>query len=164
MQVDDVAVTFAVTTQTVRRDLGDLCNRGLAMRTHGGARRMVTTSTIAYESRRELEVEAKSRIAQCAAERIGDGASVALNIGTTTEQVAHAIKYHKDVTVITNNINVAHILRSARMKALIIVGGEVRSSDGAIIGDDAVAAFANHKVDMAVIGASSLDIDGSVLF
>ncbi|MEP4705562.1 MAG: DeoR/GlpR family DNA-binding transcription regulator, partial [Hyphomicrobiales bacterium] len=64
---------------------------------------------------------------------------------------------------VTNNINVVHILRTARLKSLIIVGGEVRPSDGAIIGNGAIDAFRNYKVDFAVIGASSLDTDGSIL-
>ena len=163
VQVDALASRFAVTTQTIRRDLGDLCERGLAARIHGGARRLVTTSTLDYEARRKLGVGAKGEIARRASELIPDGSTVAINIGTTTEQVADALKYHKDLTVVTNNINVVHILRSARVKALIIVGGEIRPSDGAIIGFDAVEAFGNYKVDYAVIGASSLDRDGSVL-
>lgn len=163
VQVDDLAALFDVTTQTIRRDLSELCERGLAARIHGGARRSVSTSTVDYEKRRQLDVSAKSGIAERAAALIPEGCSVAINIGTTTEVVADALKYHKDLTVITNNINVVHILRTARMKSLIIVGGEVRTSDGAIIGSDALEAFRNYKVDYAVIGASSLDVDGSVL-
>lgn len=163
VQVDDMASSFDVTTQTIRRDLSDLCDRGLAARIHGGARRLITTSTVDYEERRQLEVSAKNGIARRAAELIPDGCSVAINIGTTIEQVADAVKYHKDLTVVTNNINVVHILRTARLKSLIIVGGEVRPSDGAIIGNGAIDAFRNYKVDFAVIGASSLDTDGSIL-
>ena len=163
VQVDDLAASFDVTTQTIRRDLSELCDRGLAARIHGGAKRMVTTSTVAYEQRRSLETAAKEEIARRASELVPDGSSVAINIGTTTEQVAYAIKYHKDLTVITNNINVVHILREARLKSLVITGGEVRSSDGAIVGTGAVDSFHSYKVDVAVIGASSLDADGSVL-
>ena len=163
VQVDDIASCFDVTTQTVRRDLGDLCDKGLAARIHGGARRVITTSTVDYEKRRQLEIGAKRGIAHRASQLIPDGTSLSINIGTTTEQVAHDLKYHKDLTVVTNNINVVHILRTARMKSLIVVGGEVRSSDGAIIGSDATGAFRNFKVDYAIIGASSLDIDGSIL-
>lgn len=163
VKVDDLALSLDVTTQTIRRDLSDLCDRGLAARIHGGARRLMTRSTIDYEERRTLEVGAKNDIALRAAELIPNGCSVAINIGTTTEQVADALKYHKDLTVITNNINVVHILRATHQQSLIIVGGEVRPSDGAIIGSDAMEAFGNYKVDIAVIGASSLDPDGSIL-
>ena len=62
VQVDALASRFAVTTQTIRRDLGDLCERGLAARIHGGARRLVTTSTLDYEARRKLGVGAKGKL------------------------------------------------------------------------------------------------------
>lgn len=163
VQVDALAASFDVSTQTIRRDLSELCDRGLAARIHGGAKRAISTSTIGYEDRRSLEITAKNQIAELAAQLIDNNSSIAVNIGTTTEQVATAIKYHKGLTVITNNINVVHTLRDARMKSLIIVGGEVRISDGAIVGSGAVESFQKYKVDYAIIGASSLDKDGSVL-
>ena len=163
VQVDDLAASFDVTTQTIRRDLSELCDRGLAARIHGGAKRAVSTSTVDYEDRRSLEITAKSQIARLAAELIDNNSSVAVNIGTTTEQVATASKYHKGLTGITIYINVVHTLRDARMKSVVIVGGEVRISDGAIVGTEAVESFRKYIVDFAVIGASSLDKDGSVL-
>lgn len=163
VEVDMLAATFEVATQTIRRDLSELCNRGLASRVHGGARRAISTSMATYEERRLAGKASKSGIADAASKLIPNGSSVAINIGTTTEQVAEALQLHKDLTVITNNINVVHILRNARLKSLSIIGGEVRMSDGAIVGAEAVDAIANYKVDYAIIGASSLDHDGSVL-
>ena len=60
-------------------------------------------------------------------------------------------------------MNVIQILRDVALKALVIVGGGVRQSDGAVIGDEAVEFISRYKVDYAVIGASSIDVDGSVL-
>lgn len=163
VEVDMLASSFDVATQTIRRDLGELCDRGLASRVHGGARRVISTSMATYEERRLAGTASKSGIAAAAAKLIPNGSSVAINIGTTTEQVADVLVLHKDLTVITNNINVVHILRNARFKSLSIIGGEVRMSDGAIVGPEAVDAICNYKVDYAIIGASSLDHDGSVL-
>ena len=70
---------------------------------------------------------------------------------------------HKDLTVITNNINVIHILRGARLESLVIAGGSVRQSDGAVVGAEAVEFINRYKADFAVIGTSSLDEDGAVL-
>lgn len=163
VEVDDLASLYDVTTQTIRRDLSELCDRGLASRVHGGARRAISTSMVGYEDRRKASIDTKIRIADLAAELIPNGSSVAINIGTTTEQVASAMHLHKDLTIVTNNINVVHILRDSRVKSLNIIGGEVRISDGAIVGSDAVDAIRCYKVDYAIIGASSLDHDGSVL-
>lgn len=163
VEVDMLASLFEVATQTIRRDLSELCERGLASRVHGGARRAISTSMATYEERRLEGKTSKTGIADAASKLIPNGSSVAINIGTTTEQVANALQLHKDLTVITNNINVVHILRNARLKSLSIIGGEVRMSDGAIVGADAVDSIRNYKVDYAIIGASSLDHDGSVL-
>lgn len=163
VKVDDLSTSLEVTTQTIRRDLCKLCDKGLAARIHGGARRILSTSMIAYEERRQTDVDSKLAIAQRAAALIPDGSSVAINIGTTTEHVADALKFHRNLTIVSNNINVVHILQNTQLKSLSIIGGEVRMSDGAIVGADAVNSIRNYKVDYAVIGASSLDLDGSIL-
>ena len=163
VEVEPLAFEWAVTTQTVRRDLAELCKAGLATRTHGGAKRMITSSVIAYEDRRLNQTEAKISIADAAAALIPNGASLALNIGTTTEMVAEALRLHENLTVVSNNINMVPILRASRLKSLFLIGGDVRLSDGAIIGSNAIKEISSYKFDFAVIGASSLDDDGSIL-
>jgi len=163
VDVETLTAKFAVTSQTVRRDLAELCDRGLAIRTHGGARRMVSTSSLGYEERRLSHRDEKEKIGTIAAALIPNSCSLILNIGTTTEQVARALTDHKDLTVISNNINVIQIFRNSQMRDLVLVGGGVRQSDGAIVGEEAVEFIGKYKVDYAVIGASSLDTDGSVL-
>jgi len=163
VDVDSLAARFTVTTQTVRRDLAELCDRGLARRIHGGARRLDSTSSIGYEERRIFNIEGKEKIGQTAASLIPNDCSLILNIGTTTEQVARALTNHSGLVVISNNINVIQILRDTELRDLIIVGGGVRQSDGAIVGDDAVEFISKYKVDFAVIGASSIEMDGSIL-
>ena len=162
VDVETLVSRFGVTAQTIRRDLGELCARGLASRVHGGAKRFFSTSSTRYEERRAVKNAEKEKIGQIAASLIPDNCSVILNIGTTTEQVAHALTAHRGLMVISNNMNVIQILRDVALKALVIVGGGVRQSDGAVIGDEAVEFISRYKVDYAVIGASSIDVDGSV--
>ncbi len=161
--VDDLAQQYAVTPQTIRRDLNELCDRGLLTRTHGGARPMNSISNVRYEERRNLAALEKRRIAEAAARHIPDHSSLFLNIGTTTENVARAIYDRRNLVVITNNLNVVNILSGSPAKELIIAGGIVRQSDGGIVGEAATEFIRNFKVDIAVIGASALDEDGSVL-
>ena len=163
VEVEDLASRFGLTTQTVRQDLRELDLRGLLKRTHGGARRMASVTTRDYAERRQHKGPEKARIARLAASLIPDGATVTLNIGTTTEQVAGALTDHRDLTVMSNNINIINQLSGARTKELIQVGGRVRQSDGAVVGEDAVEFISRYKMDFAVIGASSLDDDGAVL-
>ena len=123
VDVETLATRFAVTAQTVRRDLGELCDRGLASRIHGGARRVVSTSSIGYEDRRLFNIDGKEKVGRIAAGLIPNECSLILNIGTTTEQVAHALTQHSGLVVISNNINVIQILRDSKLRDLVIVGG-----------------------------------------
>lgn len=163
VSVDGLAERFAVTPQTIRRDLGDLCARGLLARVHGGAVPSNSVANTGYAERRVLAAEAKRRIGEAAARLIPESCSLFINLGTTTEQVARALHGHRDLAVITNNINVVNILSGAPTKELIIAGGVVRPSDGGIVGEATADFFRQFKVDFAVIGASALDADGSVL-
>lgn len=161
--VDELAARFDVTPQTIRRDLNELCDRGLLARHHGGARPANSVSNLGYEHRRESLADEKRRIGLAAGAMIPNNSSLILNIGTTTEQVARAIYDHRDLVVITNNINVVNILSGSPSKELILAGGIVRQSDGGVVGEAAMEFIRKFRVDVAVIGASALEEDGTVL-
>ena len=163
VDVDELAARFEVTPQTIRKDLNDLDRHGLVQRFHGGA--MVTSgvANLAYDSRRLLATEAKQAIGERAAQLIPNDCSLFINIGTTTEQVARALRRHQGLMVITNNLNVAHILQGQTHIEVVVAGGVLRHSDGGIVGEAAVEFIRQFQVDYAVIGASAIDADGALL-
>ncbi len=163
VNVELLSSMFDVTPQTIRKDLNDLCNIGELNRVHGGAVFPSNTVNLAYLARREISADGKSQIGSTVAKMIPDDASVILNIGTTTEQVARGLSSHKGLMVITNNLNVAHILSEAPGIELVVAGGMVRKSDGGIVGEAAIDLIRQFKVDYAVIGASAIDEEGSLL-
>jgi DeoR family glycerol-3-phosphate regulon repressor len=158
-----LADELGVTVQTIRRDLRRLCHAGLLERTHGGAILPSGVANIGYADRRALNRDAKQRIAVKAATLIPDNASLFLNIGTTTEGVARALRHHHNLKVVTNNLNVANILAANHSCEVIVAGGVLRRSDGGLVGDLAALAIARFKVDIAVIGASAIDLSGELL-
>jgi DeoR family glycerol-3-phosphate regulon repressor len=163
VEVEWLASHFDVTPQTIRKDLNDLCDQQLLQRIHGGAVYPSGVTNFAYDARRSVATDSKVLIGLAAAQLIPDNSSVILNIGTTTEQVATALRRHQGLMVITNNINVANILRDAPSAEVVIAGGVVRHSDGGIMGEATVDFIRQFKVDFAVIGASAIDRDGSIL-
>lgn len=163
VNVEDLSRRFGVSTQTIRSDLRDLAQAGLVARTHGGARRVTSASNRDYNERRKLNARAKEQIGRITASLIPNGCSVTLNIGTTTEQVALALLGHENLVVLSNNINIVNTMMGSPSKELVLVGGSVRQSDGAIVGEDAVEFISRYKVDYAIIGASALDADGAVM-
>jgi len=161
--VDELAARFAVTPQTIRKDLNDLCDARALNRIHGGAVFPSGNENVKYEARRSMAATEKQAIGRAAADLIPDNSSLFINIGTTTEAVGDALVDHKELMVITNNINVANHLRIFPSIEVVIAGGVVRGSDGGIVGEAAVDFIRQFKVDFAVIGVSAIDEDGALL-
>ena len=163
VDVDELSRTFSVSPQTIRKDLNELCEHQLLQRIHGGAIVGSGIENVSYEARRLLAPDSKKAIGARAAMLIPDNSSMLINIGTTTEQVAHSLRDHHGLLVISNNVNAVHIMKNFLGVELIIAGGLVRRSDGGIIGGAAVDFINQFKVDYAVIGVSAIDEDGALL-
>ncbi len=161
--VEDLAQRFDVTLQTIRRDLTELADLGHLDRVHGGAVPRVGVANLGYDQRRRMNADAKAAIARACAAEIPENASLILNLGTTTEAVARELLNHRNITVVTNNMNVANILAANPGCEVVVTGGALRRSDGGLVGDLTTQFFEQFKVDVAIIGTSALDHDGDLL-
>ena len=161
--VERLAETLGVTLQTVRRDVQGLASAGLLTRFHGGVRvPSSTTKNIAHQQRESLNAEGKARIALAVAKNVPNHCSLILNIGTTTEAIAKALLHHKGLRVITNNLNVAATLCGNPDCEVIVTGGVVRPRDRGIVGEATVDFIRQFRVDIAIIGISGIEPDGSL--
>jgi DeoR family transcriptional regulator, glycerol-3-phosphate regulon repressor len=161
--VEQLADKLQVSLQTVRRDVQRLAEANLLTRFHGGVSVPGSTiENIAHRQRENLNAAGKTRIALAVAASVPNGCSLILNIGTTTEAVARALLHHKGLRVITNNLNVAAILSANTDCEVIVTGGVVRARDRGIVGEAAVAFIKQFRVDIAVIGISGIESDGSL--
>ena len=154
---------FSVTPQTIRRDINTLCRDGWLQRYHGGAGPSSSTENVAYFDRRIICLKEKQRIGSMAAEHISEKASLFINIGTTTEEVAKALCEHQQLRVITNNLNVAAILSKNENFEIMVSGGKIRNRDFAVTGEATVDFIRQFKVDYGIIGISGIDSDGSLM-
>jgi DeoR family glycerol-3-phosphate regulon repressor len=161
--VEELADGLGVTLQTVRRDVQRLAESGLLTRFHGGVR--VPSSTIeniAHTQRESLNADGKAAIARAVAAQVPNDCSLIINIGTTTEAIARALLGHHGLRVITNNLNVAAILSGNAQCEVIVAGGVVRPRDRGIVGEPAVDFIRQFKVDIALIGISGIEADGTL--
>jgi DeoR family transcriptional regulator, glycerol-3-phosphate regulon repressor len=161
--VEDLASRFDVTLQTIRRDLTELADAGHLDRVHGGAVPRTGVTNLGYEQRRRMNDAAKTAIARACAAQIPNNCSIIINLGTSTEAVARELLQHTNITVVTNNMNVANILVANPSCEIMVAGGALRRSDGGLVGELTTQFFEQFKVDFAVIGASALDLDGDLL-
>jgi len=153
---------FAVTLQTIRRDLSELAKQGRLERVHGGAVLPSGLHNIRYEDRRRLNDSAKARIGFACANEVKNGSSVFIGIGTTCEATARALVHHEGLLVLTNNLNAVPILCANTSNHVLVTGGVVRQSDAGLVGPQAVKSAAQFKFDLAIIGCSALDQAGDI--
>ncbi|MBP1804379.1 DeoR/GlpR family DNA-binding transcription regulator [Rubellimicrobium aerolatum] len=161
--VEDLARHFDVTLQTIRRDLAELAQAGQLERVHGGAVLPSRTSNIGYGERRRLHGEAKAAIGRACAALVPHDCALFLSIGTSTEAVARELLGHRNLLVVTNNMNVANILVANPDCQIVLAGGTIRRSDGGVVGTLTMQTIRQFKFDLAVIGCSALDRDGDIL-
>ena len=161
--IEALAQEFEVTPQTIRRDINMLSDEGLINRYHGGAGLAYSTENVEYDQRKIMSLKEKQKIADMVAQEIPDKASLFINIGTTTEEIAKKLCDHKRLSVITNNLNVASIMSRNKDFEVIVTGGLVRYHDGGIIGPLTIDFIQQFRVDYGIIGISGIDIDGTLL-
>jgi DeoR family glycerol-3-phosphate regulon repressor len=161
--IERLAQVFSVTPQTIRRDINTLSEKGYIRRYHGGAATLTSTENVAYTQRKVMCLKEKQQIAQMVAARVPDHASLFINIGTTTEEIAKCLCDHDKLRIITNNLNVASILTGTEQFEVIVAGGLVRPRDGGIVGPLTIDFIQQFRVDYGIIGISGIDLDGMLL-
>ena len=160
---EELVVHFDVSPQTIRRDLNELAEQEKIQRHHGGASLPSFGNSSNGCPWKVVQQEEKMRIARAIANRIPDGASLFINTGSTTEAVAKALLDHRDLRIITNSLNVASILTARDDFTVIITGGEIRSTDGGIIGSAVRDFISQFRVDIGITGIRAIDRTGLLL-
>ena len=155
MSIDDLVSACDVTPQTIRRDLNQLAGAGVVSRYHGGAGLNRSWENTPYQERKTQNSEVKEKIAEAVAAMIPDGASLFINIGTTTELIATKLLNHKNLHVVTNNIHVATIL-SAKEDFSVIIAAVMRPSFRSCHVRSARGASSDPDVSSRKIGSPSV--------
>lgn len=163
VSTEELVEQFAVSPQTIRRDLNDLADQNMIMRHHGGAALPSSSVNSSWQDRKATLAAEKAGIAYKVASEIPDGATLFIDIGTTPEAVAHALMNHSNLRVVTNNLNVATTLMAKEDFRVILAGGELRSRDGGIIGEATLDFISQFRLDYGILGISGIDSDGSLL-
>ena len=152
----DTAVTLCgVSHSTARTQLGEMHDRGLLVRTHGGA--IKKTDGARRISAGIANLAEKERIAAAAAARIIPGDTVAIAGGTTGVCLARALKDANNIVVVTNSITVAFELQDNRNIELHVSGGVLRNLNGSCSGARAETFFQNITATKSFMGVDSVD-------
>jgi len=159
--VADLAQTYDVTTETVRRDLAVLDRAGVLRRVHGGAvpARALHLVEAGVGERETTRAEHKDAIAAAAAEFLPpSGASVLLDAGTTTARIAAQLPTARELVVVTNSVPIAARLAAMPSVSLQLLGGRVRGLTQAAVGELTLRVLDTLRVDIAFIGTNAISV------
>lgn len=156
VQIDHLADQFAVTTQTIRRDVNQLCEQGLARRVHGGVSLPPALTNTSYRFRTGVESEVKDGIAMAVANAIPEGSTVMMGIGTTVTRIAQYLLAKPALRVITNNLQVARILEANEQIEVYLAGGLLRREHQDMVGSSVVNFFSDFEADIGICGCGSI--------
>jgi DeoR family fructose operon transcriptional repressor len=162
LSVNDLAQEYAVTTETVRRDLSMLERAGIVRRVHGGAvpAKSLTVLEMAVGDRDRAHTEEKDRIAKAAIGLLPtEGGSVLLDAGTTTARLATLVPRDVQLTVMTHAVPIAARLAGLANVQLHLLPGRVRTTTQAAVGADTVLAIQQLRADVAFIGTNGLSLN-----
>jgi DeoR family transcriptional regulator of aga operon len=158
--VSELSRLFKTSEVTIRNDLKDLHRQGLLRRAHGGAVKVETVSVDpSLQIKAELHADEKRRIGAAAAALVKDGDSIILDSGTTTQQIAKQIKGKKELTVITNGLNIALELLGSKGVQLILLGGMVRENSFSAVGHFAEEMLGQLSANKLFLAVDAFDLE-----
>ncbi len=159
--VADLAARFDVTYQTIRRDLRTLELQGLLQKGFGGAFASPGVAHHTHNERHSIQVSVKRRLVLALEEFLVPGATIFVGLGTTFDSLHEVLARHPGILIATPNLEVAHSCALKTDATVYVYGGYVRNKDSSVLtlADDSRQRF---KFDVAVIGASAIDRDGTV--
>lgn len=157
LSTEQLAGLLGVSLETIRRDLAQLDDEGRLRRIRGGAARIAPSVEPAYQQRSTEQLEAKRAIARIAAELIPDNGLTFIDVGTTTLEIARAVRPGLRATVVTTSLPVAAELSTRPAVRVVVAGGEVRPGDQACSGPAAEAYLSTLNPDLALVGSGGID-------
>lgn len=159
VHTSDLVERFGVSPVTIRSDLTRLEAQGLARRSHGGAA-PVRHPPPEYDihARDALNLPLKEAIAACAARHIKPGDNIVIDSGSTTVALARQLRGHRDITVMTNGLNIAWELTRAQGVELMLTGGVLDAQSLSLRGSLAASSLGGYGFDTLFLGVDGLDL------
>ena len=162
--VAEIAREIGVSDMTVRRDLEALARDGLVQRTHGGAVIASPATVIptepSYAARRELNPEAKRRIAAAAAAMVSAGEAIGLDTGSTVACLAAELAGREGIEIVTNSLQTILAMPQQVLPEVFLLGGRLRPREGSLCGGITRQQLTSHWMDRVFIGVAGIDEHG----
>jgi DeoR/GlpR family transcriptional regulator of sugar metabolism len=164
-KVLDLSRIFKVTEVTIRQDLDQLENEGSVVREHGGAYlKDIDLNVRNFSLQNQENLVLKMAIARKALEFIEDGDTIILDSGSTTTEIAKILNGFRNLTVITNALNIALILGAQAGINVIVTGGEFKAPTLSLTGQKAADFFHNLHVDKLFLATAGVSLKSGLTY
>jgi DeoR/GlpR family transcriptional regulator of sugar metabolism len=161
--VAELAAHYGVTEETIRRDLDKLEKEGHATKTYGGAIWGNSTKTdLSYTIRNKTNVDAKNAIAEIVRHMVMDGDHIMLDDSSTCLYIAKQLKEKKNLTVITNSVEIVMELADVEGWTILSTGGRLKPDSLAFVGHQVQTMLANYHVDKTFLSCKGLDMEKGI--
>ncbi len=162
VRVADLTRDLRASQASIRRDLQAMEDAGLLKRTHGGAAiQQLAGFEFSLAEKEDRFKEEKAAIARVAASLIKDGETVMLDAGSTTLQIARQLRNSRNISLVTNAVNIAWELSSSEVE-VTLTGGTLRRNTLALVGPIADTTLTGLHVDKLFLAANGLDLTRGV--
>ena len=161
--VSELSQLYDVSEETIRRDLEKLVNEGVAIKSYGGA--VINENAnleVPFNIRKNYNVIGKQKIAEQIAAMVKDGESLMLDASSTAVYIAKALKEKKNLTVITNSIEIIVELMDMPEWKVLSTGGLSREGSFALVGPQTDKMLKSYHVDKAVISCKGFDLESGI--
>lgn len=160
--VNELSNFFNVSEVTIRNDLSHLENKGLLIKTRGGALKIQSVGIDQHlNEKAKINSRDKQAIGKKAAEIINDNDTIIIDSGTTTVEIAKHLTGKKNLTVVTNALNIASQLINDEIR-VVVLGGMLRSNSLSLVGPIAESSIKNFYCDKCFIGVDGIDSDSGI--
>ncbi|MCE7063813.1 DeoR/GlpR family DNA-binding transcription regulator [Dyadobacter sp. CY326] len=156
LSVFELAEKLSMSPATIRRDLHDIANEGLLLRTHGGAMKIENQVLTSFTAKSDTNEDNKEKIAALAAEYVTDGDIIFLDCGSTVFRMCRYLKKKHGIKVITNSLPIMAELIDTPAINLNLIGGEIDKQRKAVHGHKAIEHIDSYHAHKAFIGIDGL--------
>lgn len=161
--VSELSQLYDVSEETIRRDLEKLVNEGVAIKSYGGA--VINENAnleVPFNIRKNYNVIGKQKIAEQIANLVKDGESLMLDASSTAVYIAKALKDKKNLTVITNSIEIVVELMDMPEWKVLSTGGLSREGSFALVGPQTDKMLKSYHVDKTIISCKGFDLNSGM--
>lgn len=154
--VQELSEKYQVSEVTIRADLQLLAERGLLIRTHGGALSVTVVPELSLNSRRQKQVREKNSIGLAASKFVEDGEAIFLDISSTALALSRYLKDHRNLTVLTNSLSIALEFTDAPGVTVVMPGGTLQRDTVSLIGMDGMQWIEKYNIQKGFFGAHGI--------